>query len=334
MKIFSRLLLLLLLLSGGVLLYYKNPSLFRSFFNKSSSDSLQTALISLDKEFPQEKFIANLLLKSPCENTLYYSLGNIDERHNISSEELLSVLKKAESIWEKPTGYNLFEYKEGASFKINLIFDDRQKQVNDFLKLDEKLKDIDITQKSLSQKYSSLLDEHKKALKKYHSSLKKLNAEASDYSEEVEYWNKKGGAPPEKYQELKKWEEKINELNKKVEHRRNKVNALVEKINSLVKQEKQVTGNYNIDVSVYKKKYGPTRQFDQGEYFGEDINVYEFKNTSELLLILAHELGHALGIGHTKNPHSIMYYLMEKQNLKNPQLTTEDLSALKNICEK
>jgi predicted Zn-dependent protease len=46
--------------------------------------------------------------------------------------------------------------------------------------------------------------------------------------------------------------------------------------------------------------------------------------------VLAHELGHALGIGHLDNPKAIMYYLNEGINEK---LTADDLMALKKVCE-
>jgi predicted Zn-dependent protease len=62
------------------------------------------------------------------------------------------------------------------------------------------------------------------------------------------------------------------------------------------------------------------------------INIYQFHDESDLELVLAHELGHALGLNHVENPESVMYYLMEKQNLENIQLTTQDLQAIKNVC--
>jgi predicted Zn-dependent protease len=146
--------------------------------------------------------------------------------------------------------------------------------------------------------------------------------------------NEKGGAHNDEYEKLKNEKSKLERLVNKTEKRRQKINTLVKKINKLADQEKESAKEYNSNVLTYKNKYGKSKQFSQGEYFGQGINIYEFKDRDELTLILAHEFGHTLGIGHVKNSHSIMYYLMENQNLKNPQLTAEDLFALKNICKK
>ena len=53
------------------------------------------------------------------------------------------------------------------------------------------------------------------------------------------------------------------------------------------------------------------------------------RNESELAAIIAHELGHALGLGHLANPKAIMYSVNEGINLKP---TVDDINALKLQC--
>jgi predicted Zn-dependent protease len=52
----------------------------------------------------------------------------------------------------------------------------------------------------------------------------------------------------------------------------------------------------------------------------------------ELMLVLAHEMGHALGIGHVDNPQSVMYRLMGNQARPGLELTEDDRYALMDIC--
>ena len=45
----------------------------------------------------------------------------------------------------------------------------------------------------------------------------------------------------------------------------------------------------------------------------------------------AHELGHALSMGHVDTPNSVMYYLMDEQP-RPPVLSAEDKEAFEDLC--
>jgi predicted Zn-dependent protease len=62
----------------------------------------------------------------------------------------------------------------------------------------------------------------------------------------------------------------------------------------------------------------------------EKINIYEFESRSQLIRILSHELGHAIGLGHNENAESIMYYLNKGTGLSP---TAEDIRDLKAYCK-
>jgi predicted Zn-dependent protease len=74
-------------------------------------------------------------------------------------------------------------------------------------------------------------------------------------------------------------------------------------------------------------------QFERGRHVkegGEEwIDIFQFEDKANLLVTLAHELGHALGIGHNANPASIMSPLIHTDHLA---LTAEDEAGLKDAC--
>ena len=73
-----------------------------------------------------ERALAPLSRSAPCEQSIMYTIGTFDGRFGLSRQTFLSVIKEAETIWEKPVGKDLFAYADDGSLKINLIYDYRQ----------------------------------------------------------------------------------------------------------------------------------------------------------------------------------------------------------------
>ena len=61
----------------------------------------------------------------------------------------------------------------------------------------------------------------------------------------------------------------------------------------------------------------------------ERITVFSFDDSPELIQLLTHEFGHAVGIGHLADTGAIMYYL---NYAGRGGLNASDLTALKQQC--
>ncbi len=234
---------------------------------------------------------------SICDYPIKYSLGDVDQRFGITKEELAGVADKSEKVWEVASNLELFTYDENATFKVNLVFTEIQANT-------EKVKEVE----SLDSQYTNLERE-------YNSKLSSYNTRSFSYDVDVGYWNSVGGAPSDEYYRLEREKNILEQMQIEVNSLVEKLNNLAEKINLAVKDLDEWGG-----------------EFDQGEYYGDGINIYQFYSRSDLKLVLAHELGHALDLNHVEGSSSIMYYLMEDQDLNNLHLTDQDWQELRSVC--
>lgn len=268
----------------------------------------------------------------PCEEPLAYSLGSLDARFGITREEFLEEIAAAEQVWENDFGKELFVYAASSPLKVNLIFDERQERTIDAQKLDQSFEETKVRQETLAEKNAASLALYERTLKEYETLLASFETRLTRYNKTVEKWNEEGGAPPEEYEQLEDEAEALKDLQKKLEKKRQQVNALADKVNQFSKEQVRVVDQYNSQVEGYVKRYGEPEAFDQGDYEGTAINIYQFDDRPHLRLVLAHELGHSLGIGHVSDPLAIMYHLMEQQNPEVLQLTMDDRTALQEVC--
>lgn len=268
----------------------------------------------------------------PCDRPIEYTLGNIDVRFGITEGAFLKEVVMAEKLWEETLGKNLFEYVPGALFQVNLVFDTRQERTIEAEKLELSLEETKGTQEELEQKQKTVLARYEQARKAYESALSSFQKQLSAYNADVEKWNKRGGAPPDVYEELGRVAQALETEGQTLEKKRLALNQLVKELNTFSTKTVALVEAYNQEVDQYVHRYGEPQEFDQGEYVGQEINIYQYDDLPHLRLVLVHELGHALGLGHGTDPQSIMFHLMKDQPLSPLTLSAEDREMLQSHC--
>lgn len=272
-------------------------------------------------------------LDKPCSKPIEYSIGEVDQKFGISKDDVLKNALEAEKVWEAEARKDLFKYNPKAEFKINLVFDERQQSTNESIKLEDNLEKLDVAHDSTLQEYNLLKEKYSKQLEEYNKNVDEYEKRIEKYNKDVAYWNSRGGATEEEYKKLEKEKKELKAMYEKLEKERKVINNLASQANQTAEKENQIVNKYNSSLETYKSRFGESREFEKGIYSGQIINIYEFREVEDLRMTIIHEFGHALGIDHLNDPGSIMYYLMGEQDLENPKLTEEDISALKNVCK-
>ncbi len=269
--------------------------------------------------------------RAVCPIPLNYRLGVVDEHFGLSEEEARAVISEAESLWEDATGLNLFTQADDARLAINFVFDERQQFTNAEEALSHELEVAREVNEEIETQYAQLVGEYSDLNQNYETRKANYERSLSSYNQEVESWNQKGGAPQDVYDELNQKKQSLDSEQEKLNDLRSDLQDLVNQINKLTETANEVVTKYNQGVATYNDAFSETTEFTQGDYQGDKINIYQFKSHDELVLVLAHELGHALGMDHVDNPQSIMYMQMGEQSL-GTGLTTEDLTDFRMVC--
>lgn len=263
-------------------------------------------------------------LLHPMDTRVRYRFGDIDPRFGLSQDEVRQLTDEAVQIWHGGTGKQWFVYDDNARLTINFIYDERQattvakqqteqKITQDLnqhnaksLELTDQKQRLDLEFKGLETRLKAWQTEHNEA---YHRLQTNQNPDlhATLYAQYERTLLDKRRLDNELatfYTNQRAYNDKVGELNANAE----RVNQSINEANA---------------------KFTP-RQFHKGVFNGKRIEIYEFSSRDDLRLVLAHELGHALGIDHNDDPTALMYPMMSEQKTKNFQLKAADIALLNN----
>lgn len=262
----------------------------------------------------------------PMDTRVRYRIGKIDSRFGLSRDEVIKLTDEAVKIWYDGTHQDWFVYDDTAKLAINLIYDERQIET--------------LARQKIKQNLSELHLHHEGNASKLQAQRQALNAQFHAIETELELWQADYQATTNRLRHAT--DQERDALNAKRQALLAKQHAINEKIkayqsaqtafNQAVDDFNAQTDKLNQSIDHANARLTP-REFHKGEFkHGGDtvINIYEFENTDELRLTLAHELGHALYLDHNDDPTALMYPIAGKQELQDFKLKQADIELLEN----
>lgn len=271
----------------------------------------------------------------PCKRPITYSIATFDQRFGLSEEDFLSALWDAEDVWEKTINKDLFKHTDDGSLKINLIYDIRQESTQQLKQMGVVVENNKASYDSLKSKYDALISEYNQDKKVFETRLSAFETRKAKYEAEVTAVNKKGGANKQTYDRLNTEKNYLAGEIIVINQLQAELNQKIVNINTLTKTLNELATTLNLNVKKFNNIGGSLgREFEEGTYTrdinGQRIDIYQFESRSKLVRVLAHELGHALGLEHIEgDTKAIMYRL---NNGVNEKPTASDILELKALC--
>ncbi|BCU63221.1 hypothetical protein ACBO_00120 [Acinetobacter bouvetii] len=263
----------------------------------------------------------------PLDTRLRYQIAEVDPRFGMSKEQAIQLSKEAIQIWHDGTQKQLFVYDDQAQLKIKLIYDARQENYNAFKKTQQELDQ----EHSSNQRISGNLDVSKSSLEQMQQSLRQeqiqLRAEADYLNQQRMSWSRIENEQGENRQRIEAQYQALREKAQQLQRNIAYYNQMNAQYNQQVGQHNSSIERYNWNVMQAKNRF-PPREFHKGVFMGDQIQIYQFDTEDDLRLTLAHELGHALGLGHHADPEALMYPVLGEQDLQHFKLKPADQSLL------
>jgi hypothetical protein len=281
-----------------------------------------------------------------CAVPLAWRLARVDDEFGLSTAEATVILGEAARMWEDRAGARLFRHDPEGGFPIRLVYDDRQARTNERSLREAELAAerarLDVEGEDLKRQG----ERHAAARARYSERQQAHDRRVEEHNAEVRRWNEQGGGPREEAERLDAAEREIRGQREALEAERRAVEdelrALQERVNRINRANAEHARRGDALARAF-----PPMLMEAGEYreavrtqggrtisVGREIRVYRFGSPDELRLIVAHELGHALGLGHVDEPRAVMSAAHDSRTGSGgvTEVHPADLELLGSVC--
>jgi hypothetical protein len=282
----------------------------------------------------------------PCAVPLAWRIDRVDGRFGITAAQARVAVQRAAALWEGAVDRRLFAEDPAGGFAIRFVYDDRQATAQERGRLVEEIEEVDRSLETGRKELEELSKGYAQLMAQYEQDLQDFERRASEHNSTVRDWNRRGGAPDSVLEELRS-------IGDELEVRRRGLRDQGSEIRAFRQSFQEREDRFNREVGEQRQKGEaltrafPAERVESAQYreavrtrngrvvqVNREINVYRFDNPNDLELVVAHELGHALGLGHAPVTGAVMSeeYGRPSASGANHEIQPGDLSLLWSRC--
>jgi len=273
---------------------------------------------------------------APCSEPLEIGVGSLDDRFQLDRVTLGNALRDVADLWSSAMGAPVVAYSEDAELMVNLVYAEEQQLTDSERQFRDRLQSESMSIEMMERRFNERENEYEKKARNYEKEMEELQVSIDRLNQWVNIHNRNGGFNEDELRQYDYRKASIDNRSEALERQQAELMKDAETLNRMISDLNRRIEDKNELVDEYNRTFTGERKFTQGAYEwnqnGKSIQVFQFSSLDELKLVLAHEVGHALGLPHVENPASVMYYLMGNQKVNGLALTGEDIEALKAIC--
>lgn len=285
-------------------------------------------------------------------------IGEISRKYKdaLSERQLHDVIQEIKLQFESQLGFRVFDYAEnGLPIDIVYVSESQKKKrlkryQDDLATLGKKIEQLEIKiqeEKSFIETNQEVLhaeadtlnqsiEQLNQYVKKANQSVKSLSKKEYDAirqtiekeQSKIEQSTRAFNEKQARFQrEVRSYKRMVNSYNTRI----HKYNALIIRMETLSNSIVEVKGKaFGKDVTSVKTYYEDGKKMIQKTSYSEmeKIEIYGFDgNIDQLKAVLAHEIGHLVGVGHVDKNRALMNPMLQPNQIDKLELTQEDIKA-------